>query len=469
MDSTTLPMLGETTPIADALKDHETWLATDGREGKRASLTRSDLAGSDLSGADLRRADLSRADLKGANLQGARLAGASLPGASFEDADLVGADCRNADLRGAQFRGADLAGAVLHEADLRDADLSAARGLVGGQFGGANVAGAKLPDAILKFEGLANATEASKNLQNVFASLMLVCAYTWLTVVSTKDSQLVNNTAPAASRLPILGTDIPLVRFYLIVPLALVGLFAYFQLGLQHLWEELADLPAVFPDGRPLDRKSYPWLMNGLIRDHVARLRDGRSALDRGQVWLSILLAWGLVPITLLMIWGRYLSGHDWSGTCSTSPCWPGRSRWACGLLPPGRLDPAGRRAPPLPLARGPAATTGCSPSWLTLGTAAVFAVLSYGAVHGDQSPAGRLARSPARGASRGGSTPARGCLGPSSRSGSTPSRRWTTPTSRPSPPTGPARRSAPSRGPTSNAATSASPTPSAPSSSTPS
>jgi len=367
---------------AETLRAHERWLATEGREGRRADLAGADLGKADLAGADLRRADLSRANLQGANLQEARLGGATMPGADLQAANLVGADFRAADLRGAQFLGADLAGAVLHESDLRDADLGAALGLASGQFGGANVAGARLPEAILKFEALANIQEAAKNLQNVFASVMLLCAYTWLTVASTKDAQLVNNTAPAASRLPILGTDIPLVRFYQIVPVALVCLYFYFQLGLQRFWEELADQPAVFPDGRPLDRKSYPWLMNGLIRVHVARLRQSRTSLDRWQFWLTILLAWCLVPLTLLMIWGRYLSGHDWTGSilhiamlAASIGLGAGffhlaastlrgdehrRFQWRLGLR-----DHRARHA------------------WLAIGSLAFFAVLSYGGIRG--------------------------------------------------------------------------------------
>lgn len=317
------------------VRSHAEWLETGGKRGRRASLANAtlkginlrgtilreaSLVGADLAGADLRDADLVAVTLRNANLQGACLEGANLSraelrGARFQDADLGGANLRGANLRVADLKGCDLAGAILHEADLQDANLREARGLEGGQLGGANVAGAALPDAILKFEGLANVQEASKNAQNVLASILLLCAYTWLTIASTNDAQLVNNAAPASSRLPILGTDIPLIRFYLIVPPLLLCLYFYFHLTLQRLWEELAALPAVFPDGHPLDRKSYPWLLSGLIRIHVVRLRQARTPLVRWQAWLSIVLGWALVPATLVLVWGRYLSSHDWTGT----------------------------------------------------------------------------------------------------------------------------------------------------------
>ncbi len=163
-----------------------------------------------------------------------------------------------------------------------------------------------------KFEGLGNVAEASKSTQNLFMTILFVCAYTWLTVASTNDAQLLINDAPPSSRLPILGIDIPLVRFYTAVPLLLLCIYLYSHLMLQRLWEELAELPAVFPDGRALDKKAYPWLLNVLVRDHVPRLREGRSNLAKWQARMSSVLAWGMVPATLFMAWARYLHAHDW-------------------------------------------------------------------------------------------------------------------------------------------------------------
>lgn len=288
-----------------ALDAHRRWVETGGAEGRRADLGDADLAGVDLEGAVL----------QGAVLSGACLKGADLGGADLQDADLSDADLQGAALAGADLRQARLRRAVLRDADLREADLTGARGLLGNQLAGADLAAAKLPDDAAKFEGLANVTEASKTTQGLFFTLLFVCAYAWLTVASTRDAQLLNNAAPPQSRLPILGTDIPLVQFYLVAPLLLLSLYVYFHLCLQRLWEELGELPAVFPDGRTLDRKAYPWLMNVLVRAHAARLRERRSHLARWQSGVSVLLAWGLVPLTLAILWARYLRAHDWAVT----------------------------------------------------------------------------------------------------------------------------------------------------------
>ncbi len=284
---------------------HRQWVETGGSDGTRAVFRGLDLTRADLSGQQLSHADFSKV----------RLRAASLKQADLEDADLTGADLTAAELRGADLRRAALRDCNLRDANLADADLSGARGLLAGQLGGTNLAGTKLPEDIAKFEGLANVAEASKTTQNLFFSILFVCAYTWLTIASTRDAQLVNNAAPPSSRLPILGTDIPLVQFYLVAPLLLLCLFVYFHLCLQRLWEELGDLPAVFPDGRPLDKKAYPWLLNVLVRTHAPRLRGHRTYLTYCQAFISIFLAWGLVPLTVVALWARYLRAHDWMVT----------------------------------------------------------------------------------------------------------------------------------------------------------
>ena len=391
----------------EAIKAHAEWLSSGGKSGKQADLQKADLRKADLKGAalreaDLREADLAAADLSGAellkadlsgarlrkvNFQGAALAGATLKGADLrgaklQEADLTGACLRGANLRGVDLRGADLEGADLHEADFQDADLVGALGLVGGQLGGANVAGAKLPDAILKFEGLANVQEAAKNAQSVLFSVIGLCAYTWLTVASTKDAQLVNSASTASAKLPILGVDIPLSRFYMLVPPLLLCLYCYFHLNLQRLWEELANLPAVFPDGHPLDRKSYPSLLNGLVRVYVDRLRNRRSSVGVWQARLALFLGWALVPLTLLMTWGRYLSAHDWGATTFHIALVSASIAMGFGFFGLAVETLRGQDRPPLTW-RSAAADPRVHHVALGVGSAALFGLLSLGGIEG--------------------------------------------------------------------------------------
>ena len=122
-------------------------------------------------------------------------------------------------------------------------------------------------------------------------------------------------TGAASSPLPIINTNIALSGFYWVAPLILLGVYFYLHLYLQRLWGDLASLPAVFPDGEALDRKAYPWLLNGLVRAHFARLKLGDRPLSRLENLVSIALAWWVVPVILILFWLRYLPRHEWWGT----------------------------------------------------------------------------------------------------------------------------------------------------------
>ena len=227
---------------------------------------------------------LTLVNLKGANLQGACL----------QEADL-----RKAPLNNTSFR----------EANLQDADLTGATSLLANQFAGANLSRAKLPEEIVKFEGLSQVKEISQRAQKLFLSILLGCVYCWLTIATTTDLELITNSG--SSPLPIIQTKIPIATFYWAAPLILLSLYFWFHLYLQRLWEDLSELPAVFPDGRTLDKKVHPWLISGMVRSHVQLLKAKRPALSRTQGVISWFLAWWLVPITFLAIWARYIPRHD--------------------------------------------------------------------------------------------------------------------------------------------------------------
>ena len=107
----------------------------------------------------------------------------------------------------------------------------------------------------------------------------------------------------------------PIAGFYWAAPAVLLTLYLYLHLYLQRMWDGLANLPAIFPDGRSLDQRAYPWLLSGLVSAYVPLLREHRPPYWRLQVGLSIVGAWTLVPFTLFLFWGRYLPRHDWPGT----------------------------------------------------------------------------------------------------------------------------------------------------------
>src|SRR5262249_7031984 len=163
--------------LPEILKQHQFWLSSGGKEGERAVLN----------------------------------------GADFGDADLTDANFQRAELRRANFRRALLRRTNLREADLQNANLEEANFLLSAQLAGADVAGAKLPKAIADFEGLKIIAEATSNAQKLFIAMLGGCLYCWLTTGTTKDAALLTNSA--SSPLPIIGTALPIVGFYLVAPI----------------------------------------------------------------------------------------------------------------------------------------------------------------------------------------------------------------------------------------------------------
>jgi uncharacterized protein YjbI with pentapeptide repeats len=254
------------------LRDHETWLTSDSKRGARA----------ELAGADLRKAELGGTNLRKANLSNANLSGADLFETSLRDADLQGAD------------------------------LADAKGLCSHQVSGANLSGARLSESVAISEGLAQVLELAKNAGRTLVFLIGACVYSWLTIGTTTDGKLL--TTFVSSPLPVIGASIPLYLFYLVVPVILLALYLYLHLQLLDLWQEVAALPAVFPDGRAISQKIHPWLLAVLIRSFARAHHWDRSPRFLARA-ISLVLTWWIAPLTLAVFWQRYIPRHDLIGS----------------------------------------------------------------------------------------------------------------------------------------------------------
>jgi uncharacterized protein YjbI with pentapeptide repeats len=309
--------------LKQILEDHKKWVESDEKEGKRADLHYTDLKKAflrraNLQGAFLQSADLQEARLVEANLQEAFLNRANLKWANLFRANLQEAYLIDVRLQKANMYKADMQNTVLEnveglsEADLKYANLEGATGLLGNEFAQADLTGTRLPKNIEEFKALETVKETSQNARKIFFAMLLGCVYSWLTIATTTDVRLLTNTA--SSPLPIIGTAIPIAWFYIAAPLVLMCLYFYFHLYLDNLWEGLASLPARFPDGKRLDQTAYPWLLNSIVRRHFKRLKP-RPLIAHMKEWITIFLAWWVVPVTMMAFWLRYIPRHDWFGT----------------------------------------------------------------------------------------------------------------------------------------------------------
>ena len=227
----------------------------------------------------------------------------------------------NLDLRYACFKGAGLQKqnfgyANVTEADFRDADLSGADlllvvGLQAHQLSGADLSRCKLPADIALFPQLANVTTLSQNAGKMFLTTLLACIFVLLTVATTGDIQLL--TSSGTAELPVLKVSVSTQSFFFIAPLVLLVLSVTVHLYLQRLWETMAQLPAVFPDGITTDNKTYPWLVNDLIRTGFPLL--SREQHNTPLAWMQLkafaTIAYATVPITLLIVFMRCLHRHE--------------------------------------------------------------------------------------------------------------------------------------------------------------
>jgi uncharacterized protein YjbI with pentapeptide repeats len=208
----------------------------------------------------------------------------------------------------ATLRPEDLPGRDLTDPELKDLDLTRMKGLLPEHLAGTILTNRELPPEIEKFPALEQVKAISGVTRKVFIGLLAACVYCWLVIGTTTDLALILNTA--TTPLPIINTPIPIAGFYVVGAALLAAVYCYLHFYLLRLWRTLATLPAVFPDGVALDERTDPWLLTNLVRTEFPHLRATAPPLARLENLLTIVLAWWLVPLTLIALWVRYLPAH---------------------------------------------------------------------------------------------------------------------------------------------------------------
>ena len=281
--------------LEETLASHKEWIESQGVLGRKADLAGKKLEGEELVGVNLRYADLQDANLKAADLLLADLRDACLVRAKLEEACLVGAN--------------------LEGANMEAAALESAMGLVPRQLAGANLRDASVPAQIREFPALEGFTRGSRTAVRLFGVTLSLSLLSGLMIWKTKDAQLVTDSAILPFlRSPAASAALPTAEIYLIAPALLLCLYLVFQYHLQRLWDSVLELPAVFPDGRALGEKG-PWIVTGLLRLHFRWMNHDAPSTRLIEKGISMLLAYWLVPVTLLAYWGRYLTAQEMHGT----------------------------------------------------------------------------------------------------------------------------------------------------------
>ncbi len=207
------------------------------------------------------------------------------------------------------FAGINLRYARLQDTCLRHADLSEAENLSAESLGGADLTGATLPAPVEGFTALKGIEEASKYLQTIFRITLLLCGFSALTVLSSRDENLILHHVQQLTLLPFIQAAISPIQFAWIMPGIVLILLVYELTYLGETWLQLSFLPAIFPDGMPLDRRAYPLTLNALIRRHSRRLEDSPPAFF--QIVTSYFMIFGIALMTLLVFWLGYLRARN--------------------------------------------------------------------------------------------------------------------------------------------------------------
>ena len=275
----------------ETLRRHCEWLESKGDMGERADFSGAHLEGVDLTDANLEDAWLNKATLK--------------------DADLLLANLERASLLQANLQGANLLGTRLREADLQRALLENATGLQSEQLAGANLFGATLPADVSVFKALKDVADTARTAGWLVLSMLLLNVAAGFRILTTADAQILGNA-------PILPFRVfrafPFDAVYLLAPALILGLYVWLHLYLQRVWESVSTLPAIFPDGRSLDRL-LPWFTGQIARAHLKWLQSKNSPLVVLETVISQIVLYWIVPATMILFWGRYLTFEDLRGT----------------------------------------------------------------------------------------------------------------------------------------------------------
>jgi uncharacterized protein YjbI with pentapeptide repeats len=274
------------------LEQHADWVKSGGHSGRQADLSRLNLAGTDLTDTNLQKALLNETVLQGA--------------------DLLLTDLQGASLLQANLQGANLLGARLREANLQGANLEGATGLLAAELAGTNLTFARLPAEVATAEDLKYLSRRGRHANWLTGALLLLNALACWRVVTVSDAQILRNAALLP--FPVLRTNVPLVEFFLLCPLAIGALYLWLHVYLQRFWEATAALPAIFENGKRLD-KSLPWILSWPATSYFKWLRERRSALAGVEKAICTILLYWFAPATMTLFWARYLTLQDLRGT----------------------------------------------------------------------------------------------------------------------------------------------------------
>lgn len=251
-----------------------------------------------------------RPDLSGAIIQRC-LNGYDLSGADLTGSYLIGIDLSGVNLRGAKLDRADLTDTTLTNVDLSLSSLKEAVGLREAALVNAKLEGAWLPSSFV-LRDFTLATALIRACGRLSLAVISVCVFVWLLALRTPDAALfLTDGRPGTNFL-----GIPISRLLSFASVCVVCAYLWLHVTLISLWDDLADRPAVYPDGDVLHRRLHPWMVTSGLTAARAEKRL-RPRYWRLSNLLGVFLAWWVVPLTLSMLSLRTVVRRDMALTAT--------------------------------------------------------------------------------------------------------------------------------------------------------
>jgi uncharacterized protein YjbI with pentapeptide repeats len=249
-------------------------------------------------GANLQNACFQRVDLSTTKFEKCILKGIDFSHTKWGDVDFIGQD-----LSGCKFDDADFLNVDFSYANLTNVSFKDAKNLTVEHLKGANLKNATLPDYLSDFKLVDKIDDRIKDSGKFFLVLLGASLYAALTAWVTNDLKILANSTEA--QLPVLAMAMLPDTFFKTVPILLFILHAYFLVELQRLWKAIAQLPAVFPDGRTIEERIYPWVVTSFAYSHIKHIQDKKPDYGGSIKYFVPIMVWWIPPVAQVLVFWK--------------------------------------------------------------------------------------------------------------------------------------------------------------------
>ena len=144
----------------------------------------------------------------------------------------------------------------------------------------------------------------TRNARNTWFTLLAALVFVSVTLMGVEHIDFYG--VDRATKLPLVGVDVPTRYFFVAAPILIAAIYGYFHLYLIRLWDALGAAPAQ-PDGLRLGDVITPWLISDAALHFRYNYRHDDCTtprpLEGGAMLLNLLLSWVFGLSVLAALW----------------------------------------------------------------------------------------------------------------------------------------------------------------------